>query len=47
MKEAVRANSLGVTSPQEYDAELREFIAATGVSVAEMAAIGLELLREP
>jgi hypothetical protein len=47
MKEAIRADSLGVMPPGEYDTELREFIAATGVSMAEMAGIGLEVLREP
>ncbi len=45
MKEAIRASAIGVISPQEYDAELREFIAVTGVSMAEMADIGLEVLQ--
>jgi hypothetical protein len=46
MKETIRASAIDVISPQEYAAELREFIAVTGVSMTEMAAIGLEVLQE-
>jgi len=46
MKEAIRASAISVISPQEYAAELQEFTAATGVSMTEMAAIGLEVLQE-